>query len=399
MTAPLAHLKILDFSTLLPGPYATMMLADLGADVIRIEAPNRPDLTRQLPPHGTDGQSAQHAQLNRSKRSLGLNLKAPAAVEIVQKLIVEQGYDIIVEQFRPGVMARLGVGYGQLKEVCPQLIFCSLTGYGQTGPYKDRAGHDLNYLALSGLLSFYGRSHQSAPPPPLPMQVADIGGGSLHLVIGLLAAVIRRSQTGEGAQVDISMHDGALAWNIFGMTQQLVGGKNLTPESHTLNGGSFYDIYETQDGRFLTVGSLEPKFWQGFCHAIGRDDLIAPGLNFDLANQQSFKDEIRQAIQSHTYDSWCNLFAQLDVCVEPILTTEEAVHHPQTQARNMIIDVQTRDGNQQQQVASPIKLSGHTPENAFSGAPLGWHSREILQQLGYAPEQIEALYVQNVVSG
>ena len=205
-----------------------MMLADLGAEIIRIEAPNRPDLTRLLPPHSLDGQSAQHALLNRNKRSLGLNLKAPAAVAIVQKLIVEQGYDIIVEQFRPGVMARLGVGYEQLKELCPGLIFCSLTGYGQTGPYKDRAGHDVNYLALSGLLSFYGRSHSSThPPPPLPMQVADIGGGSLHLVIGLLAAVIRRSQTGEGAQVDISMHDGALAWNIFGLTQQLVGGDGV----------------------------------------------------------------------------------------------------------------------------------------------------------------------------
>ncbi|MFZ1398672.1 MAG: CaiB/BaiF CoA-transferase family protein [Candidatus Promineifilaceae bacterium] len=399
MTAPLDHLKILDFSTLLPGPYATMILADLGADIIRIEAPNRPDLTRQLPPHGPDGQSAQHALLNRSKRSLGLNLKAPAAVEIVQQLVVEQGYDIIVEQFRPGVMARLGVGYEQLKAVCPQLIFCSLTGYGQTGPYKDRAGHDLNYLALSGLLSYYGRSNQSPPPPPLPMQVADIGGGSLHLVIGLLAAVIRRTQTGEGAQVDISMHDGALAWNGLGASKFLVGAQNPAPEGELLNGGSFYDIYETADGRFLAVGPLEPKFWQGFCQAIGREDLIAPGLNLDIVHQQSFKHEIRQVIQSHTFDHWRNLFARLDVCVEPVLTTEEAVHHPQTQARNMIIDVPTNDGSPQQQVASPIKLSDHTPAYAHSGAPLGWHSREILRQIGYAKDEIEALYAQNVVAG
>ena len=201
MTAPLSTLKILDFSTLLPGPYATMMLADLGADIIRIEAPDRPDLVRLLPPFSPDGQSAQHSLLNRAKRSLGLNLKTAEAPEIIKRLITQQGYNIIVEQFRPGVMNRLGVGYEQLKEVCPSLIFCSLTGYGQTGPYKDRAGHDLNYLALSGLLSYYGRKSTPTPPPPLPMQVADIGAGSLHLVIGLLTAVIRRMTTGEGGQV------------------------------------------------------------------------------------------------------------------------------------------------------------------------------------------------------
>ena len=231
------------------------------------------------------------------------------------------------------------------------------------------------------------------------MQVADIGGGSLHLVIGLLAAVIRRSQTGEGAQVDISMHDGALAWNIFGLTQQLVGGETLTPESHSLNGGSFYDIYETKDGRFLSVGALEPKFWQGFCQAIGREDLFVPGLNFEVTNQQRFKAEIRQVIQSQPLAHWRDLFAQLDVCVEPVLTSEEAIHHPQTQARNMIIEVPTGNGRSQQQVASPIKLSDHTPAYGFSGVPLGQHGREILQQLGYAYDEIQALYAQDVVAG
>jgi crotonobetainyl-CoA:carnitine CoA-transferase CaiB-like acyl-CoA transferase len=399
MTAPLEHLKILDFSTLLPGPYATMMLADLGADVLRIEAPNRPDLTRQLPPVGEDGQSAHHALLNRSKRSLGLNLKSPAAAEIVYKLVTEQGYDIIVEQFRPGVMARLGVGYEQLKAVCPQLIFCSLTGYGQTGPFKDRAGHDLNYLALSGLLSYYGRSPSTTSPPPLPMQVADIGAGSLHLVIGLLAAVIRRTQTGEGGQVDISMHDGALAWNALGASKLLVGGKNPTPEGELLNGGSFYDIYETADGRFLAVGALEPKFWHGFCQAIEREDLIMAGIESTDLHQQTIKAEVRQVIQSQSLATWRERFAALDVCVEPVLTTEEAINHPQTQSRNMIIELPANNGSVQQQIASPIKLSGHTPAYPFSGVPLGWHSREILQQIGYTNDKIDELYTQNVVAG
>ena len=211
MTSPLTNLKILDFSTLLPGPYATMMLADLGADIIRVEAPNRIDLVRMMPPFDA-GVSGQHAVLNRSKRNLSLDLKNPEAVKIIKALVKD--YDIVIEQFRPSVMDRLGVGYEALRKINPNLIFCSLTGYGQTGDYKDRAGHDINYLALSGLLSYTGRKGET--PPPLPMQVADIGAGSLHLIIGLLSAVIRRMTTGEGARVDISMLDGSLAWNAVG---------------------------------------------------------------------------------------------------------------------------------------------------------------------------------------
>lgn len=397
MTAPLQSLKILDFSTLLPGPFASMVLADLGADVIRIEAPNRPDLTRLLPPIAADGQSAQHAVLNRSKRSLGLNLKTPEAVQIVHQLVAA-GYDIVLEQFRPGVMDRLGVGYEALRTSCPSLIFGSLTGYGQTGPYQDRAGHDLNYLALSGLLSFYGRSTSTQPPPPLPMQVADIGGGSLHLVIGLLAAVIRRQATGEGGRVDIAMHDGALAWNALGAAKWLVSGENPAPETEVLNGGSFYDLYETKDGRFLSVGSLEPKFWQGFCQAIGHEELVAPGMNFAVTNQQSFKGHIRAAIQEKTLAEWQVIFAGLDVCVEPVLTTEEALNHPQTAAREMVVAVPVGDGRSQPQIASAIKLSDHTPDYRFTGAALGAHTQEILSTLGYSPAQIDALAAQEIVA-
>lgn len=397
MSAPLQTLKILDFSTLLPGPYASMMLADLGADVIRIEAPNRPDLTRLLPPIAEDGQSAQHALLNRSKRSLGLNLKSPEAVQIVQQLVAA-GYDIVLEQFRPGVMDRLGVGYEALRAICPSLIFASLTGYGQTGPYKERAGHDVNYLALSGLLSFYGRSTPSQPPPPLPVQVADIGGGSLHLVIGLLAAVIRRQATGEGGRLDIAMHDGALAWNTLGAAKWLVSGENPAPETEVLNGGSFYDLYQTKDGRFLSVGALEPKFWQGFCQAIGHEALFTPGLNFTVTNQQSFKAHIRAAIQAKTLAEWQAIFAKLDVCVEPVLTTEEALTHPQTAAREMVVAVPVGDGRFQPQIASPIKLSDHTPAYPFTGTALGAHTQEILSTLGYTPAQIEALAAQEVVA-
>jgi len=398
MTAPLTSLKILDFSTLLPGPYATMMLADLGAEVLRIEAPGRPELTRMFPPFDADGNSSQHAMLNRSKKSLGLNLKAEGSADIVKKLITDQGYNIIIEQFRPGVMDRLGVGYETLKAICPDLIFCSLTGYGQDGPFRDRAGHDVNYLALSGLLSFYGRKGET--PPPLPMQVADVGAGSLNMVVGLLAAVIRRTATGEGGTVDISMHDGSLAWNNIGAANTLVGdGTSPSQESTILNGGSFYDLYETKDGRLLSVGSLEPKFWSGFCQAIGREDLFKQGTNFNLAQQQRIKPEITAAIAEKTLAEWTDIFAKLDVCVEPVLTTAEALEHPHTVARNMLVEVPMANGDSQLQIGTPIKLSNHDPDYKFTGTALGAHSKEVLSDLGYSDAEIEAFYANGVTAG
>lgn len=401
MSPPLSHLKILDFSTLLPGPYATMMLADLGADVLRIEAPNRTDLTRQLPPFDVDGISAGHGLLNRSKRSLGLNLKAEGAADLVKRLIVEQKYDIIVEQSRPGVMTRLGVGFEALRQVCPHLIYCSLTGYGQDGPYRDRAGHDINYLALSGMLSYYGRRQNGRlplPPSPLPTQVADIGAGSLHLVIGLLSALIRRMMTGEGGRVDISMHDGSLAWSSMAAALTFVGGQEPKPEEMTLNGGTFYDLYETMDGGLLSVGSLEPKFWQQFCTAIERPDLFELGLNFDVSHQQRLKGEIRDVIKSKSLAEWQQIFAAYDACVEPVLTMSEALIHPQTQARGMVVDVPRRDGTSQKQVGSPIKISDFQPSYKHVGSALGADTAVVLTDLGYSEAEIAQLFADGVVA-
>lgn len=391
--SPLANLKILDFSTLLPGPYATLMLADLGADVVRIEAPGRLDLVRLMPPFEA-GQSAQHAVLNRSKRSLSLDLKKPGAVEIVKRLVGE--YDIVIEQFRPGVMDRLGVGYDALRAVNPRLIYCSLTGYGQTGPYRDRAGHDLNYLALSGILSYAGRA--GAPPAPLPVQVADVGAGSLHLVVGLLAAVIRRLETGAGGHVDISMFDGALAWNYLGVAHTAVTGDPPAPESLPLNGGIFYDCYRTADNRLLSVGPLEPQFWTGFCAVIGRPDLVERGFDHGRTNQLALKAEIQAALAQKTLAEWTAVFATTDVCVEPVLTTAEAMQHPQTEARAMLTAVPRPDGGRQTQVACPIKMTGFTPTYRHIGTDPGAHTRAILAAAGYTAAEIEALFAAGTVT-
>jgi len=383
---PLASLKILDFSTLLPGPFASMFLADLGADVLRIEAPNRPDLMRLTPPF--DGEhSAWHSLLNRSKRSLALDLKHPAAANIVKQLVQE--YDIVLEQFRPGVMDRLGVGYPALQAANPRLIYCAITAYGQTGPYRDRAAHDINALALAGLMAHTGRKADG--PLPLGVQVADVGS-SFMAITGLLAAVIQRTQTGVGQLVDISLFDTALSWNALAASQALVGDDEPTRETMLLNGGAYYDFYRTSDERYLSVGSLEPKFWTGFCQAIGRPELIKAGLTAKPNTQQALKEAIQATIATRPLAEWMHIFDQADVCVEPVLSVAEAVTHPQTLARQMIVEVLKPDGTTQRQTGAPIKFSTSQPVYQHIGATLGEHTDEIIKALGYTASELAALH-------
>lgn len=389
----LASLNILDFSTLLPGPYASLLLADLGANVVRVEAPDRPDLARLTPPFDGDT-SAWHAVLNRNKRSLALNLKAPGAADMVKRLV--QRYDIVLEQFRPGVMDRLGVGYAALREANPRLIYVALTGYGQTGPYRDRAGHDINYLALAGVSSHLGR--REGGPVPLGVQVADVGAGSLLAVMGLLSAEIHRRVTGEGQFVDVSMFDGAVAWNTLALAHYFASGQNPAPEEQWLNGGSFYDYYETADGRYLAVGSLEPKFWTGFCRAIGRSDLINPGFSLAPANQRYVKAEIQAAIRAKTWAEWSAIFAAEDVCVEPVLTVAEMLEHPQTQARGLVAAVPRGDGTTRQQAAAPVKFSAESAVYRHIGKKLGADSVAVLAEIGFSADEIAAFVAQGTVA-
>ena len=352
MAAPLANLKILDFSTLLPGPYATMMLADMGAEVLRIEAPDRVDLAKVMPPF--DGKfSTTFSYLGRGKQTLQLNLKQPESVEKVKQLV--QDYDIVVEQFRPGVMDRLGIGYEVLKAINPKLIYCAITGYGQTGPYKDRAGHDINYLAISGVASHCGRADSG--PPPMGIQIADVAGGSHHAVMGILAAVIKRQETGEGAFIDISMTDAAFALNAMAGAAALAGGQPQKPESGMLNGGTFYDYYQTRDGRWLSVGSLEPQFSSRLCDTLGLGELKSYALSQKPEHQQELKAAIKQKIAERSLAEWQEVFAEVDACVEPVLTIEEAAEHPQLKARGMVVDRDRGDREMQRQLGVPLKFA------------------------------------------
>lgn len=393
MLGPLASLKVLDFSTLLPGPFASLLLADMGAEVLRIESPTRADLLRVLPPHD-QGVSASHAYLNRNKRSLALDLKQPQALELIKQLL--QDHDILLEQFRPGVMERLGLGYEALKAINPKLIYVSITGYGQTGPYKERAGHDINYLALAGLSSYTGRADSG--PLPLGMQVADIAGGSLHGVIGLLAAVIARQHSGQGQHLDVSMTDCAFSLNAMAGAGYLACGVEPECEEQMLNGGSFYDYYRSRDGRWMSVGSLEPAFMQQLCSALGRPELAAQGLSTKPEQQHALKNELKMEFEKRDFAELCALFAGVDACVEPVLSVGEALQHPQLQARALVTQVPRADGSTQTQMACPLKFSEGLPAPRFIGAAVGEHTDQVLAELGLSAQRIEQLRRAKVIA-
>lgn len=341
----LNNLKILDFTTLLPGPFGTLLLADLGADIVHIARPNKEPILLD-------------SYLQRNKKSIVANLKDAGTVEKIKSLVKE--YDIIIEQFRPGVMERLGLGYEALKEINPSIIYCSITGYGQTGPYRNRAGHDINYVALSSIPSHSG--NKNSGPPNLGVQIADIAGGSLHAAVAILAAVNNRHVTGEGQHIDISMTDCAFTLNAVAATTYFEDGTVPKPESSALNGGSFYGYYETADGRFLSIGSLESAFRKALCEAIGKPELLPLSFSNKQADIMQFKEILAETILLKTLDEWMQIFEQVDACVEPVLTFDEVEKHPHFVERGLIVEVENENGELQKQIACPIKSNNFTPQ-------------------------------------
>ena len=371
MDMALKGLKVLDFSTLLPGPFATMYLADLGAEVIHIESPTRPDLIRLMPPYA-NGQATAHSYLNRNKHAVALDLKDPANIELIKSKISD--YDIVIEQFRPGVMQRLGLDYQTLSEINPRLIYCSITGYGQTGGYQNKAGHDINYVALSGIAGHSGRQHSG--PPPMGIQIADIAGGSLHSVIGILAAVIERQRSGLGQYIDISMTDCVVGLSSMAAAASLAGQEKQGPEQSYLNGATFYDYYETQDGRYLSIGSLEPQFLYGLAQILELPIVAEKGASLATEDRQVVKQAIKDKIKTQDFATWNAIFQQQDVCVEPVLKLEEALDSQLAKDRAWVVSVPLQEGStkSEQQLACPIKFSRSKIRYEFIGKPLGFDS-------------------------
>jgi alpha-methylacyl-CoA racemase len=323
---PLHGIKVLDFSTLLPGPLASLILAEAGAEVIKIERPNGgDDMRRFAPDFGAD--SGCFALLNRGKKSMTINLKDAAQQERVFQMVRES--DIVIEQFRPGVMDRLGFGYDVLREIKPRIVYCSITGYGQTGPKAQLAGHDLNYLAETGMLSL-SRDASGRPALP-PGLIADIGGGALPAVFNILLALRHAERTGTGCKLDIAMADNIFAWQYTALALASIG-QEAKPGGELNTGGSpRYQIYPTADGRFIAAAPMEQIFWNNFCDVIGLDQ----ALRDDLAAPAKTMAAVEAIIAQRTGAEWAQLFAGRDVCCSVVLSVNEALADPQFHARRL----------------------------------------------------------------
>ncbi|MFY3744892.1 CaiB/BaiF CoA transferase family protein [Anaeromyxobacter sp. Red801] len=383
MALPLAGVRILDLTRLLPGPYATLVLADLGADVVKVEDPQGGDWLRWMPPLAGEQSGAFHA-LNRNKRSLALDLRRPEGAEAFLRLAARA--DAVVESFRPGVLDRLGVGYEALRARAPGLVLCSISGYGQDGPYAARAGHDLDYCAVSGVLAANGAPDA---PRPLGVQVADVAGGAWPAVAGILAALLRRASTGEGAHVDVSMTEGALALLAMPLGMAWARGAPLERGRELLDGGAAcYGVYRTRDGRFVALAALEPPFFAAFCDAVGRPDL-APRQWDD--GGAAIRAELEAVFAARTRDEWAAFAAAHDACVAPVLEGDEPRADPQLAARGAFVAVDTPwEGRALPAVASPVRLRGEAAP--LRPAPrLGEHGEAVLAEAGFSPAEIAAL--------
>ena len=380
---PLAGVRVLDLSRLLPGPYATLVLADLGADVVKLEDPRGGDYVRWMPPLAGEQSGFFHA-LNRNKRSLALDLRRPEGTEALRRLV--RRFDVLVESFRPGVMDRLGVGWEALSRENPRLVLCSISGYGQTGPYRDRAGHDIDYVALAGVLAVNGPPEA---PVPLGVQVADVAGGSWPAVVGILAALLRRGATGRGAHVDVAMVEGALAMLALQQAAADARGTPLRRGREMLNGGgAYYGVYRTRDERFVALGALEPKFFQAFCAAVGRPDLAERQYDGDGRGPRA---EVEAIFAERTRDEWAAFAAEHDVCVMPVLEGEEPRRDPQLAGRGNFLAIETPwEGRAMPGLASPVRLRG--VEAPRRPAPqLGADGDAVLAEAGFDPAEIAAL--------
>ncbi len=425
---PLEGIRVLDLSRLLPGGFCSLLLADFGAEVLKVEDTGMGDYIRWSPPYHEGAEesakSALFLALNRNKRSIRLDLKQQLGRQALLRLVAE--HDVVLESFRPGVLDRLGVGYERMREVNPGIVYCAISGYGQTGPKRDASGHDMNYLGLIGLLGLTGEGEvDGTPAPPIQAagQIADLGGGALMAAFGILAALrerdgapaqprssdesggaglggsgVGRSGSGLGQIVDVSMADGALSW--LAMVAGAYFADGVVPRrGGMLLAGSVicYRPYECADG-WVTLGALEPKFWQAWCRGVGREDLIerqfeAPGSEAHAQVVAIFKERPRA--------QWQQFAEQHDCCLEPVLELDEALDSELVRAREMVVTLeQPGVVGGVRQLGLPVKLT-RTPgaHDRLPGPALGEHTEQVLAQAGYSPEEVAVLLESGAAAG
>ena len=405
MNLPLEGIVVIDLARMLPGPYASMILADLGAEVIRVEDPRYP--YGSPPPFFQKGryrESAFNSVIMRNKKSIALNLKKEEAQEIFYKLV--ERADIILETFRPKVTEKLKVDYETLSKINKSIIYCSLTGYGQYGPYEQLAGHDLNYIGICGILDLnkerelVGEKNQERKPILPGVQAADVGGG-LVSIIGILGALIERDKNPnkEGQYIDISMTD--CVFSFMPMAAAFQFSKNLndsmTKPRNPLHGEvPFYSVYKTKDNKYLSVGAIELKFWRGVCIGLGREDLITKGNAVGGEKEEVFR-EVQKEFLKKTQEEWMEIFSKIDSCVMPVKNFSQACEDPQIKARNMVVELPHPKFGKIHNINSPIKYS-RTPLSIRNLAPkIGQNSVEILQWLNYTPEEIKGFKKRGVI--
>ncbi len=379
----LRGMKILDFTRLIPGPYATQILADLGADVIKVEAIDGGDYARQLPPQ-IAGVGTMFVAFNRNKKSLGVNLKSEYGREIVKRLI--KSYDIIIEGFRSGVMERLGLGYTELAKINPSLIYLSLTGYGHKGPYAKRAAHDINCLALAGISAAI--TDRSGRPVIPDLQIADMSAG-LFSVIAILAAQQKRHSKGVGSFIDLSMTDSVLSLMSFVATDtQAVKHLSVQPERMLCGELICYNYYETRDGRFMAVGAIEPQFWLETCRVLELPAMLGEAYT-NAKDDNPFFRMVTNTFKSKTQNEWIEAFKDVDACVEPVLNHDEVIDNPIFIERNMIREILAEGARRDVMIDTPIDPQ---PDDNSTHIPrVGEDCAQILPLLGFSDKEIEEM--------
>lgn len=388
MSQPLNKVQILDFAHLLPGELCSTILSDLGCQVIRVES-LKPGLGQRLPPV-VKGESLYYWSLHRNKQRIAIDLKNQKGIEIVHRLAEKA--DVVLENFRPGVMNRLGIGYRQLQKINQKLIFCSISGYGQNSAWSQKPGHDLNYVAEAGILSF---NRLPDGPPVLPGVLISDYMAAIYAALSVVSALYERGHTGKGKRLDVSMFECALSTLNILATMHLYTGQPSQESGFTYKAElPNYNIYECSDGRYLAVASLEPKFWETFCQRIGRPDIVR---SYPTGPDPKMKEEFAQIISKRALAEWMEIFSNSDCCVSPVHTLEEALSYLPSKERGVITHLVHPVLGKVPQMATPVLTKGNGQEEHFSTHNIAKETKRILGELGYSSKEMTELCDLNVI--